>query len=115
METMTLERINSLLERIKTIIGVMPYSQAYVSTLGGIHNASIMFTIGLDKKETWAYGYLENSRYIRFHASTEWNGFEVEAFVNSKTNIKIRKSTQKDDEALIKKIEKIVSELLPLV
>jgi hypothetical protein len=115
MEAMTQERINSLLERIKTIIDVMPYSQAYVSTLGGIQRASIMFTIGLDKRETWAYGYLENSRYIRFHVNTVYNGFEVEAFVNTSKAIKIRKSTQKDDEALIKKVEKIVSELLPIV
>jgi hypothetical protein len=115
MEAMTQERINSLLERVKSVIGVMPYSKAYVSTLGGILNAAIMFTIGLDKPETWAHGYLENSRYIRFHASTERNGFELEAFVNYKSGAKIRKSTQKDEDALIEKIEKIVSDLLPLV
>jgi hypothetical protein len=93
----------------------MPYSQAYVSTLGGIQRAAIMFTIGLDKPETWAHGYLENSRYINFRASTERNGFELKAFVNYKPSAKIRKSTQKDEGALIRKIEKVVTELLPLV
>jgi len=115
MEAMTQERIDGILARIRTAISVMPYSKAYVSTLGGIRNAAVMFTIGLDKPETWTHGYLENSRYVRFHASTELNGFELEAFVNSGTGIKIRKSTQKDEEALIKKIEKIVADLLPLV
>jgi hypothetical protein len=115
MELMTQERIDSILARIKEVIGVLPYSQAYVSTLGGIQNASVMFTVGLDKRETWAYGYLENSRYIRFHASTEWNGFELEAFVNCKVPIKIRKCTVKNEEILIKKIQKIVADLLPLV
>jgi len=115
MEAMTQERIDAILARVKTAISVMPYSKAYVSTLGGIKNAAIMFTVGLDKPETWAHGYLENSRYIRFHASTEWNGFELEAFVNAQTGLKIRKSTQKDEDALIKKIEKIIADLLPLV
>lgn len=115
MEVMTQERIDLICEKIKTIIGVMPYSNAYVSTLGGVKNASVMFTVGLDKRETWAHGYLENSRYVRFHASTQWNGFELEAFVNRKTNVKIRKSTQKDEEALYKKLEKIISDLLAVV
>ena len=115
METMTQERIDAILARVKTAISIMPYSNAYVSTLGGIRNAAIMFTVGLDKPETWAHGYLENSRYIRFNASTEWNGFELKSFINCNSGAKIRKSTQKDENALIKKIEKIVADLLPLV
>jgi len=115
METMTAERIKLIADTIEAIVEVLPYSQVYTSDLGGIKNASVMFTIGLDKRETWAHGYLENSRYIRFHASTEWNGFELEAFVNSKINIKIRKCTVKDEELLYKKIKKIVADLLVLV
>lgn len=115
MELMTKERIKAIANSIKAIVEVLPYSQVYTSDLGGIQYASVMFTVGLDKRETWKYGYLENSRYIRFHASTERNGFELKAFVNCKVPIKIRKCTVKDEEILIKKIKKIVADLLPLV
>jgi len=112
---MTSEKIKTIKDAIKSIIEVLPYSRAYTSELGGVKYAAVMFTVGLDKPESWPHGYLENSRYIRFHASTEANGFELEAFVNCQVPIKIRKCTVKDEEKLYIKIRKIVADLLPLV
>lgn len=42
------------------------YVNAYISTLGGRDNASIMIKLSLDKPETWMYGIFENSRTAYF-------------------------------------------------
>ena len=42
------------------------YVNAYISTLGGRDNASIMIKISLDKPDTWTHGIFENSRTAYF-------------------------------------------------
>lgn len=68
------------------------YKSIRISTLGGKENTSIMITLSLDKKENWAYGILENSRY--YHFSIEKNGV-VENFTSSYKLKRIRKKRVK--------------------
>ena len=86
------------------------YKFIRISTLGGIERACIMLSLSLDKKEDWAYGIFENSRY--YHISIDRNG-TVENFCNSKVK-RIRKKTVKSlDEAIEyinKKIREVVNE-----
>lgn len=44
-----------------------PFVRAKPSSLGGDDRVSILFTASLDKQEDWSNGYIENSRYARFH------------------------------------------------
>ena len=77
----TIELMRDLLDKIKvSMISRFPYTSVYISTLGGDSNASILVTIGLDKKETWANGIFENSRYIRYHIGRNFKGIEIECF-----------------------------------
>ena len=67
-----------------------PFVNAYVSTLGGYLNASIMIVVSLDNKSSWTNGILENSHYCRF--SIDRNG-TIEQFHKSyKIPLKFRKS-----------------------
>ena len=59
------ETAQSVADRIKTEVKA-PFVNAYVSTLGGPENVSVMFTIGADPKESWTNGILQNSRYGMF-------------------------------------------------
>ena len=69
-----------------------------VSTLGGRDNACIMLTLSLDKKDTWAFGILQNSRY--YQISIDRLGV-VENFTCGLKVKSIRKKTVKSlDEAL---------------
>ena len=45
----------------------VPYRHAYTSTLGGPERASVLLTVSLDPRETWANSILENSRHAKFH------------------------------------------------
>jgi len=63
----------------------LPFSSFYVSTLGGEHNASILFTLSLDQKELWANKILENARHAKFHLEANGklekiSGHKVAAF-----------------------------------
>lgn len=48
-----------------------PHVGVGFSTLGGEERASVMFTIGLDPKETWNNNILQNSRYGKFHLGAD--------------------------------------------
>lgn len=57
-----------------------PIVNAQISTLGGAENATLMFTVGLDARETFANGIFENGRYIKGHID---KNNKVEVFVNN--------------------------------
>jgi hypothetical protein len=87
----TLEIMNDLLERVKRSVSEFPHSWCYISTLGGEQNASILVTVGLDKKETWAHGIFENSRYVRYHISSNRKGIELDCFQFHLRNMEMKK------------------------
>lgn len=52
-------------------LGEFPFVKGYVATLGGEHRASVLLTVSLDPRESWANGILENSQYGKFSLSYE--------------------------------------------
>jgi hypothetical protein len=110
MEAFTEITLAELKDKITNTIVHMPYSRVTSSTLGGIRNASILFIVGIDKPETWTNGYVENSRYARFHVDQCTKGYQIECFTNT-TKVKIRKATVASEELLIKKIATIMDTL----
>lgn len=107
MEAFTEITLAALRDKVNAAIVHMPFSRAHISTLGGIARGSVLFVVGIDKPETWAHGYLENSRYARFHIDQCTKGYQIECFTNT-TKIKVRKATVASEELLIKKIETIM-------
>lgn len=105
----TLELMTGLKEKINTEINIFPYSNSYISTLGGNDHAAILFVIGLDKKETWSNGIFENSRYCRFHIENTRKGLVMECFTTHKTT-KFRKFTGSESK-LIERLKKNIVEL----
>ena len=103
----TLDIMNDLMPKIKAIIQQMPYHNIYISTLGSDNYASIMFVIGLDKRETWKNGIFENSRYMRFSTTRNAKGIELECFTNSMKTIKFRKLTASPEKILLKIQERV--------
>jgi hypothetical protein len=62
---LTCEKMEAELEAVRTGIKA-GYVNAYISTLGGRDNASIMIKLSLDKPDTWTNGIFENSRTVYF-------------------------------------------------
>ncbi len=92
----TIELMTDLLGKVNELVSKFPHSRAYISTLGGEKNASILITVGLDKRETWANGIFENSRYVRYHIDRNSKGVEIECFqfhIKNKEMKKFRKLT----------------------
>lgn len=58
---LTCEIMEAELEAVRTGIKA-EFVNAYISTLGGRNNASIMIKLSLDKPEAWTNGIFENSR-----------------------------------------------------
>lgn len=58
-----------------------PYTNIYISTLGGERNASVMFTISLDEKKHWNHGIIDNSRISKFAIHQSGLVYEVENFI----------------------------------
>ena len=44
-----------------------PYVSGGSSSLGSDDRTSILFAVSADKKDSWSGGYLENSKYGKFH------------------------------------------------
>jgi hypothetical protein len=92
----TIELMTDLLGKVNGLVSRFPHNRAYISTLGGEKNASILITIGLDKKETWSNGIFENSRYVRYHIDRNFKGVEIECFqfhIKNKEMKKFRRLT----------------------
>ena len=90
-----IETAPEVVETLKSSIKA-PFVKAYHSTLGGDKNVSILLTISLDPKDTWANNILENSNYGKYHIS---NDGTVE-YISGK--LKLRRKTVKDVDSLIK-------------
>jgi hypothetical protein len=81
-----------------------PYTNLYISTLGGEHRPSVMITVSLDDKAKWQNGILENSRHGKFHLRYDGtlemiSGYGID---------KLRKSKVKSVEDVYKKINKLM-------
>jgi hypothetical protein len=98
----TIEIAQNIVDELKTRL-IFPYINCYVSTLGGQDRPTIMLTVSLDKKENWANGILQNSKYANFHI--DYMG-KVEYFSGRLTN-KVRKFNAKNIDNLIKKLNEI--------
>lgn len=105
-----LERANLILETLKKKINV-PYINAYVSTLGGAENASVLFSFSLEPKKNWKYGIFENSPFFHFHITPSepiiieliTKAFDIET--------KFRKSRAKTVNDLVKKLNTYIDKV----
>lgn len=96
---------DSAVEKLKSEINA-DFVNAYKSTLGGVEHTSILITVSLDPKESWANGILQNSRYFQMHYST--NGV-LEMFSGGRGfSSKFRKTRVKSVEDAIAKINKYI-------
>ena len=110
----TIEVMTDLMPKIKAIIEQLPHHNIYISTLGGDDYASIMFVIGLDKRETWKNGIFENSRYMRFSTTRSTKGIVLECFTSSMRDIKFRKVIATPEKILVK-IQELVNQLKAVI
>ena len=78
--------------------------QVRLSTLGGVHQSSLMILICLDKRETWSNKIMENSRYARFTIGSIEN--KLELFVRGSRSLpKFRLAKVKDMADLTNKLQ----------
>ena len=97
------EELNILLNGLD-----VAFKSGYVTELGGIEHASIMLTLSFDKRETWQYGYLENSSYIKL----AWHSDGVlKMLCQSKLSKKFRQCTCLDVDKALLKINKFIDSL----
>jgi RNA-splicing ligase RtcB len=101
-----IDLMNSTFDVVRKKIEHFPFSKTYVSTLGGESNASVMVTVGLDKKESWAHGIFENSRFVRYHITRRGEGVELECF-----HFHMRDKTLKKFRSVSGSIDKILNRL----
>ena len=88
---------------------IVPFSNMYLSTLGGKDRASIMVTVSLDEQKTWKFHILENSRY--FKMSINHDGSMELISGSSKLSKKFRKCKVDSVEKAIAKLNKYVDEV----
>jgi hypothetical protein len=101
-----IDTVKSDVEKIKENIKA-PYVNAYYSSLGGEKNISVLVTVSLDEKETWANKILENSRYFKLHIT---NDGRLEMFTKShKISEKFRKTKVKSVDEAINKINTFIN------
>ncbi len=86
----------------------VPFLRVQKSTLGGKDKPSVLVTISLDPKESWANGIFENSRYMRFHVTLP---NVIEQFNRSKIKTKFRKAKAKNLDEVVKKITQYVEKV----
>jgi len=82
---------------------IAPYVAGYVSTLGGAHRASILFTVSFDPRDTWANGILENSRHGKFH----WENDGTLSKISGYGTEKMRKSKAKSVADVVRKVASV--------
>lgn len=101
-----INNVKEAAELLKTRINA-PYVSASISTLGGKERVSILFTVAIDPRETWANGILENSRYMKF--DLENNGVLEHFSGNFGNGIKFRKCRLKSIDDVINKLNDFIS------
>lgn len=97
------------LESLKSKINA-PFFRASISRLGGYGRAILMMVVSLDPKEDWAYGILENSKYMRF--SLNQNG-ELDQFtlsIHDKSTNRIR-SIKKFRKTMVGSIDEMIAKI----
>jgi len=112
----TIEIMNNLKETTNELVSEFPFSKIYISTLGGEVNASLMVTVGLDKREDWSHGIFENSRFVRYHIDRNRKGVEIECFqfhIKTKEIKKFRRFTG-TPEKVIERFKKDLKKLKDL-
>jgi hypothetical protein len=85
------EDADAALDFLKRHLAEFPVVAGSVSTLGGAHRASVLLTVSLDPRESWANHILENSRYAKFHLSYDGtleqiSGYRIGKMRKSKAN-----------------------------
>ena len=87
----------------------VPFVHGYITTFGDVNRPSLMLTISLDKKSTWGNGYLENSKYGKFHI--ENNG--IMTMISGDYNLKpwMRKTRYKNKNEIVTKLNKYISKV----
>lgn len=102
----------TLADTINEWSSFFPFVNARVSTLSGEESASVMVTISLDPRESWNYGILENSRFVKlaFHS---WKNSESVLFrqIAGRIPIKLRGFSDADKPTLYRKLAKIKADL----
>ncbi len=104
-ETFHPAELDSVVEKLQAGIKA-PYVKVYKSTLGGIERPTVMITVSMDSKETWAYGIIENSRY--FKMSYQKDGTMEVFTAQYRMNSKFRKTKAKSIDDAIAKINKFI-------
>jgi len=79
----------------------IPFINIVKSTLGGPQRVALMIKLSLDKKENWANGIFENSRFA--HLSLSSTG-ELEMFTRGRAMNNLRKTQVKTPGEAVKKI-----------
>ena len=109
--------VNNMIDYIKSSGINLPYLQVTNGVLG---NETIMILASFDPKSEWNHGYVENSQYFRM--MIESNGV-MEVFTQSlhqrnirksydtRLKTKFRKSTVKDKESVIKKLNEYIEKV----
>jgi len=104
-EQTTMKIMEFVKKEIDKSISEFPFTKTYISTLGGEVNASLLVTVGIDKKEDWAHGIFENSRFVRYHIDRTRKGIEIECFqfhLRNKELKKFRKMNGTIEKVLIR-------------
>lgn len=96
----SIENIEEVKQEIKEGLN-FPYIHLYHSTLGGNENISMLLTISLNSRETWANQILENSAYIKLHIL---NNGQVYMIVRNREVKKFRKIRFKNIKELVAKL-----------
>ena len=109
--------VNNMIDYIKSSGIKLPYLQVTKAALG---LDSIMILASFESKSEWKHGYVENSQYFRM--VIESNGV-MEVFMQSlhqrnirksydtRLKTKFRKSTVKDKESVIKKLNEYIEKV----
>lgn len=97
-----MEEATALAELLRKL--PVPCLRVFLSTLGGEANVSVMLTVSLDSKETWAYGILENSRFARL--SLNYPERSIDLFSGDHRVNRFRKTRFKTPQDAVAKIEK---------
>ena len=102
------DELIALTSEIKAILN-LPFMGIKFSDLGGKNERSAIITVSIESKEQWENGYLENSKYARFHYEPN-NNNELEQFTCTFSK-KFRKARPVNIIDAAKKIKKYIDEL----
>jgi hypothetical protein len=87
----------------------VPHLSVQKTTLGGPNRGSLIISLSLDPKETWANKIYENSRHMRFHL--DYTGCLEQFQKYYKIEKKFRKSRVKTANDVVKKVRKYLDEV----